>query len=614
MHVPRLDSRYPLRADRGGARRRSSRIAASLAAAALVLVTTSASAMSFAGAVRSTSGRPVPGAMVTVADDTRGIAESVYADARGRFEIDTRHVTGAARLRVRAAYFADYSGDVVLEAGTGTRRDITLRPLRRPDEISESLPALYHFGQIAFQPGTPFARDRFQRDCLTCHQVGNQFTRGARGVESWFGTIYRMHQYLGNFDEGLREQRAKLLAAAFDGRPLKVRPRFPVDTTELAAVRVVQYRLDGTLLPHDAEVSPTDGRVYTADQFGDQIVITDLAAGTTVRRPVPQDGVLGGKFARLGAPLPGSGLAALRQGPHSLAIGPDGRWYTTDTIAGQIGVFDPRSDSWLAPIDIPDAQQPSMYPHTIRFDAAGHAWFTIAFSDQVGRLDPATREIKVITLPAAKSLGIAGGSVPYGIDVDPKDGSVWYARLWADRIGRIDPVTLAVEEFDSPVKGPRRLRFDRKGTLWIAGFSEGIVAELEPRSREVKLHPLPEFAPGYRPAAYALAVHPDTQDIWVNETMTDRLYRFIPAQSRWVVYPLPLRGSYTREVSFTKDGAACTSNNPAPAAALEGGVPELICIERKPSTARTAPRLGSAESSLPDASVPSGRLRSKPAA
>ena len=31
---------------------------------------------------------------------------------------------------------------------------------------------------------------------------------------------------------------------------------------------------------------------------------------------------------------------------------------------------------------------------------------------------------------------------PYGIDVNPKDGSIWYAKLYASKIGRIDPKTL----------------------------------------------------------------------------------------------------------------------------------------------------------------------------
>lgn len=53
----------------------------------------------------------------------------------------------------------------------------------------------------------------------------------------------------------------------------------------------------------------------------------------------------------------------------------------------------------------------------------------------------------------------------------------------------------------------------------------------------------------------------------------------IPAEERYVVYPVPLSGTYTRDMDFTADGQACTSNNPVPAAALEGGVLQVICID-----------------------------------
>ena len=61
--------------------------------------------------------------------------------------------------------------------------------------------------------------------------------------------------------------------------------------------------------------------------------------------------------------------------------------------------------------------------------------------------------------------------------------------------------------------------------------------------------------------------------------MTDRFFRFIPDEERFAVYPAPLMGTYTRDFSFTEDGKACTSNNPLPMVALEGGVGEIICIE-----------------------------------
>jgi Carboxypeptidase regulatory-like domain len=42
---------------------------------------------------------------------------------------------------------------------------------------------------------------------------------------------------------------------------------------------------------------------------------------------------------------------------------------------------------------------------------------------------------------------------------------------------------------------------------------------------------------------------------------------------------LRLRAPYTRDMTFTDDGKVCTSNNPLPPAALEGGVLQIICID-----------------------------------
>ena len=44
-------------------------------------------------------------------------------------------------------------------------------------------------------------------------------------------------------------------------------------------------------------------------------------------------------------------------------------------------------------------------------------------------------------------------------------------------------------------------------------------------------------------------------------------------------YPMMLKGTYTRDVSFTKEGWACSANNPIPVGALEDGVAELICVD-----------------------------------
>src|SRR4029077_8927069 len=126
-----------------------------------------------------------------------------------------------------------------------------------------------------------------------------------------------------------------------------------------------------------------------------------------------------------------------------------------------------------------------LYPHTLRFDRRGRAWYTLAVSNQVAMLDPASGARRTFRLPARtwkESLAAravpwvlwlgrwgafdperAGDGptlpIPYGIDVAP-DGGIWFSQLHARRIGRLDPETGDVRVVDTPFAAPRRLRFD----------------------------------------------------------------------------------------------------------------------------------------------------------
>lgn len=547
-------------------------IAASILAGVIALP---AQAGAIKGNVTDAAGKALPGVLVRLTDPESGNSEAIYADEKGAFELKTRF-HGTLTLRLRTPFYRDIETDFALGAAAKLRKSFVMEAMTSAEEISNSLPAAYHFGNLPFETGenAHFSRYQFQRDCLTCHQLGNDLTRYPRSAADWAVTIERMHAFMGNFDAELRDRRSVVLAKGFDGNPIAVRPDFPFDPM-ITTAKIYEYQMTDGLVPHDAEVSPNDGLIYTVDQFAEHMAITDRKTGKTVYIDQPDEGVpVGGRFAELGLPLMLGEF--LQQGPHSLAVGPDGKWYTTNAIAASIGIFNPETRAWESSIKIGGN---SLYPHTIRIDEDGHAWFTLAYSEQVGRLDTKTGEIRVIDLPPVKSVGMAAGTTPYGIDVHPKNGSVWYSRLFGDKIGKINPKTLEVTEYDSPVRGPRRMRFDANGILWLTGFSEGIVARVDPDGFKVKVYEMPEFAKGYRPAPYALGVHPETQEIWINEILTDRIYRFLPGEERFVIYPMPLTGTYTREMSFTEDGTVCMSNNPIPLGALEGGVTEIICID-----------------------------------
>ena len=543
--------------------------------AGLALLATEVLAGSLTGTVTA-GGTAIDGAIVSVISE--GIAESVYTDASGHYALSTP-LAGKLQLRVRKRYHRDDLRDIELGATDSQTHDIALTALTDPQALSDDHPSLSHFSRIAFDKDekAPFSRANFARDCLSCHSLGNSFTRWPRPPEGWVPSVQRMHGYLANADMASIKRRAELLSQAFDGSLVSSRPMVPIDPM-IHQATIHEWKLPGSVVPHDAEYSHTYDKVYMSDMFGGEVLETDLVTGKTQHFRLPDEGAApGGEFAKRGLPAP-YGLTIARA-PHSLIEGTDGNFYLTDSIGAAITRFDPRTREFKSHAVGGNA----LYPHTVRADREGVVWFTIAFSNQVGRFDPKTGESTVINLPDTPSLSAPGTTIPYGIDVSPKDGGVWYSKLASDKIGRIDPKTLAVTEHDSPVRGPRRHRFDAAGHLWVTGFSEGAIAKVDVEQWQAEVYRLPEYAPGEVAAPYALAVNPVTQEVWINDTMLDLAWRFLPAEKRFIAYPLPMKGTYTRDFSFTKDGWACTSNNPIPAAALEGGVPELICIDPGPA-------------------------------
>lgn len=527
------------------------------------------------GIVKDNNDQILEGVMIRLSDPVSGMSESVFSNSTGEFTLTTG-LQGKLNVRLRTPYHKDLRANVDLSKKAVLKKDFLMERMTDETEISNSLPAAYHFGSLNFETGEDavFSRYQFQRDCLSCHQLGNSITRFPRSPEHWEISIERMHNYVrSNFDEELRERRSHILSEGFNGEPLKVRPKFPLDDS-LSQVKIYEYRMEKGIIPHDAIYNANDGLIYTVDQGASHMAITDLTSGKTEYFS-QEDGDFWLPFWKSSTMK----WPFERYGPHSLDLGPDQKYYTTNSFQNSIGVFNTKTREWEPSIF---AGLRAIYPHTVRIDKQGIVWFTVAGGERVGRIDPVSKKSTLIKLPYVESGGLAGGTQPYGIDINPADGSIWYSRLFGDKIGRIDPVTLEVLEFDSPVRGPRRLRFNQQdGTLWLTGYSEGELARITTNANgfDSKVYPLPEFAKGFPPAPYALGVHPQTGDVWVNENMTDRIFRFIPEQERFIAYPVPLTGTYTRDFTFTEDGKACTSNNPLPMAALEGGIGELICIE-----------------------------------
>lgn len=546
----------------------------------------------------------VGGAMVTVTD-SRGVSVTTYTAENGLWQLKQDALKPPLTLRARAG--AAYA-DTLLEIEPGARADISLalETLTDPKLISERLTASAHAASVNWQDAD--TKQDFISQCHFCHQIGNATTRVEKTEEQWLQTMERMQGYGALITWQNETDFAKTLSANFNGEPVSA-----VRTLEmhegLAGSLMREWAFGGPInYVHDIEISKEDGLIYGVDMSGDNIWILDRTSNEieSVQWPA-NDLPLGGMFAGAVAPL---GTFAAHHGPHSIVEGPNGKLYTTNSLASEIGIFDPKTRE----TEFVELGGDTVYPHTLRFDDKGMLWFTLALSNQIGRLDPATNEFEIIDLPSngiwrwtsdamlpsilkvaswfgKKDMHVSLShhkvtgegrdvlNLPYGIDVSPIDGMIWYSKLYAGRIGKVDPVTLEVTEFETPFPAPRRLRFAKDGTLWIPSFESGMLMKFDSKTETfVKSYRLPVLAEGEYETPYAVAVEPNTQHVWIAANMSDRILRFDPVSETFKAYPSPTRVTFLRDFIFTPDGDVCTSNANLPAAAIEGGQAKFMCL------------------------------------
>ncbi len=170
-----------------------------------------------------------------------------------------------------------------------------------------------------------------------------------------------------------------------------------------------------------------------------------------------------------------------------------------------------------------------------------------------------------------------GTPLPYGIDITP-DGSVWFSRLHTDEIGRLDPATGQIKMITTPFAGPRRLRSDGDGNLWVTAFPESAVARYEPKTGTFTRFDLPVLPKGSE-TPYALNVDKRRGIVWVNGNQSDALYALDIKSQTWRHVPLPRRGSFTRDIEIAEDGTVYTSTSNFPSWHTEGAQPTMIRVQ-----------------------------------
>lgn len=610
---------------RGG---RAVKQAVAAAAAAASLQPVAADAAAFFGKVSLPDGRPAYGTMVTVTNPAGDARETVYTGADGSYAIRTPYA-GKLKARARLAGFQDGAVEHRAYAASTAALNLSLGTFADLAAMNATLSASAHNARLPW-PDVKRDRPAFVSQCNYCHQLGNAYTRLPLDHAQWIDEVDKMENMLAMPSRAQSATIAEVLWKGFkDATPFAAQQSYGA-SPELARAKVREWLVgDGYTFIHDSDVA-ADGLLYGTDEGHDILWALNRDTGKVVQYKLPDiDLPRGGIFSGMKLPI---GQFTGKHGPHSMAQTSDGRIWITNALSSTLMSFDPATKAFKTYQVGHDA----LYPHTVRVDRNDVVWFTIVASNQIGRFDPKTETMTVMRLPSngvlrwttdmlfptlmrigswfpdqAVHLNLSTHryfgqrilAFPYGIDVNPRDGSIWYAKLYASKIGRIDPKTLEVKEWDTPLLGPRRPRFDANGVFWIPAFDEGGLMRFDPATEKFETYRIPVVGKDEYETPYALNVDKRTGQVWLAANNSDRVIRFDPANRKFFSYPSPTRVTVLRDFSFTTDGQVCSSSSNMPAAAIEDGRPNFVCIEPEGGSAdRTAlgrPQVPSATATKP---------------
>lgn len=548
------------------------------------------------------SRQPVKAAAIDTSDNgyaPSGVSQQAYleitrfTDAQGRTDIAA--ASHPWQLRLRKAGYQDRT-----VSAADAAKPLVMQKETDPAALAAQRPSNAWTSTLDF--GNADLKKEFMLQCNYCHQQGGALLRRERSAGEWKDAIQRMVRYGSRLSSEAREQIPALLEAHWKdiaAHPEKVPAGTPWSPA-LSSVTVQEMPIGDTMSQmHDLLVH-SNGKVYVGDNLQDRLYEVEPASGkyTVYRVPHQPEDDKGGLLPGRLADFPKHDTY---QGIHSLAeSAKDGHIFLTPSHQRRLIEFDPVSKQFIQ-----HQMDSGFYPHTVRVDAKDRVWFSLALSNQIAMFDRTSKKFTLYDLPFRSLMERAmvkltptlmwltrfgipvanlarvdhqstGVPLPYGIDTTP-DGKVWFARLYTNEIGVIDPDTGAVRMIATPFKAPRRLRADAQGKLWIAAFNESLIARYDPATGRFTTFDLPVVPKG-SDTPYSLNVDRKRNQVWVNGTNSDSVYRFDVASNQWAIYPMQRHVSFTRDVEIAADGRAYVTGAAFPSWHIEDQQPTLMEI------------------------------------
>ena len=220
----------------------------------------------------------------------------------------------------------------------------------------------------------------------------------------------------------------------------------------------------------------------------------------------------------------------------------DGKIWFVDTPRNQIGFLDPQTKE-ITTKTLPnfDPVISDNTPLFIKADFDGNIWVTILNKDRIVKYIPESDEFEEIILPGKENL-------PFALELDV-DGNVWFTATGSGNIGYIDPKDNSITQFssDPPLLGPEALLFDDEGNVWIAEHTGLAITKFNPVLETFERITVPnnEALPyGMTFDRYG--------NVWFAQHTIDSIGAYDPDNNNLIEIPVPSETSFVQ--FMTSDG------------------------------------------------------------
>jgi virginiamycin B lyase len=184
---------------------------------------------------------------------------------------------------------------------------------------------------------------------------------------------------------------------------------------------------------------------------------------------------------------------------------------------------------------------PDVRPHSIVNDASGNIWYTGNGNATIGKLNPATGDIAVYKMPdpAARDPHTA---------VFDRSGTLFFTLQQSNMIGRLTPSTGEIRLVTVPTARalPYGITVNSQGVVWICYNGSNKLASMDPATMEIREHALPDPATRVRRLAIA-----SDDTVWFVNSALGRFGRLDPKTGdvkEWVSPSGPRSHPYAIEI------------------------------------------------------------------